>query len=48
MARICPKCKCKNLKKDFSIESFARGSVFNDYVCNECGYSGQFFPEVDD
>lgn len=46
--RICPKCKSSNICPDLSADSFARGSVFNQYKCNECGYGGIFFPEVMD
>jgi len=45
--RICPKCKSKNIKADFSAHSFAQGSVFNKYKCNNCGFAGIFFPEID-
>ena len=45
---ICPRCKSFDVSSDMSVASFAQGSVFNDKVCNKCGYSGQFFPEIDD
>lgn len=44
--RICPKCKSIDVSPDLSVESFAQGSVFNRYICNKCGYSGIFFPEI--
>lgn len=45
---ICPRCKSFDVSSDMSVASFAQGSIFNDKVCNKCGYSGQFFPEIDD
>lgn len=44
---ICPKCKSNNVSPDFSVQSFAQGSVFNKHKCNNCGYAGMFFPEID-
>ncbi len=44
--RICPKCKSKNISADLSASSFAKGSVFNQFKCNNCGYIGIFYPEV--
>ncbi|MBD3361599.1 hypothetical protein GF358_02275 [Candidatus Woesearchaeota archaeon] len=46
--RICPKCKSTNISKDLSKEAYAKGSFFNQYKCNDCGYTGEFFPEVDE
>ena len=45
-AHICPKCKSEYISADLSASSFAQGSVFNKYKCNNCGYEGMFFPEV--
>jgi|TARA_Y100000310_G_scaffold291681_1_gene319799 transposase-like protein len=45
--RICPKCKSTDVAKDFSATSYAQSSFFNQYKCNKCNYSSQFFPEVD-
>lgn len=44
--RICPKCKSMDLSIDLSVQSYARGSFFNQFKCNKCGYSEIFFPEV--
>ena len=45
-SRICPRCKSNDISPDFSIESYAKSSFFNNYKCNNCGYKGQFFPEI--
>jgi predicted nucleic-acid-binding Zn-ribbon protein len=47
MTRMCPKCKSRNIEADLSAQSFAKGSVFNRFKCNNCGYTGEFFPEAD-
>jgi Zn ribbon nucleic-acid-binding protein len=44
--QICPKCKSTDISKDFSVQSYGQGSFFNQYKCNKCGYTGQFFPSV--
>ena len=44
--QICPKCKSTDISKDFSAQAYGRGTFFNQYKCNNCGYSGQFFPEI--
>ncbi|HJW97308.1 MAG TPA: hypothetical protein VJ485_04065 [archaeon] len=44
--RICPKCKSNDLSHDMSVGAIARGSVYNSYKCNKCGYTGIFFPEI--
>lgn len=44
--KICPKCKSKDVIPDFSSEAYAKGSFFNQYRCNKCGYTSQFFPEI--
>lgn len=46
--RICPKCRSTDISPDLSAESYGKGSMFNAYKCNKCGYKGEFFPEVDD
>jgi len=48
MTQICPKCKSQDISPDMSVDSYGQGSFFNAYKCNKCGYSGQFFPEVDE
>jgi len=48
LIRICPKCKSTDIHADLSTQAFTKGSFFNEYTCNNCGYTGQFFPEVDE
>ena len=36
--KICPKCKSNEISPDLSVQSFAKGSVFNQYKCNKYGY----------
>jgi len=45
--RICPKCKSTDISPNFSARAYAKGSFFNEFKCNKCGYTGQFFPEVE-
>ncbi len=45
-SRICPKCKSTDISPDLSAESYGHGTIFNQYKCNKCGFSGQFFPEL--
>jgi predicted RNA-binding Zn-ribbon protein involved in translation (DUF1610 family) len=45
--KICPKCKSENISPDFSARIFGQGYEFNASKCNDCGYAGIFFPEVD-
>jgi len=44
--RFCPKCKSTDIEGDLSVQSFVEG--YNRFKCNKCGYSGMFFPEVDE
>jgi predicted nucleic-acid-binding Zn-ribbon protein len=44
--RVCPKCRSMDVSHDMSVEAIARGSVFNNFKCNKCGYTGIFFPEI--
>ncbi len=44
--QVCPKCKSTDIQKDFSVQSYGQGSFFNQYKCNKCGYTGQFFPII--
>ncbi|MCK4521187.1 MAG: hypothetical protein KAU20_01345 [Nanoarchaeota archaeon] len=48
LIKICPKCKSTDISPDLSVQSYAQGSFFNQYKCNDCGYNGQFFPEVNE
>lgn len=44
---ICPKCNSTDVKTDFSNPTLVATGLFNNSkVCNDCGYSGNFFPEV--
>jgi hypothetical protein len=43
--KICPKCKSKDISPDLSSSAYGKGSIFNAYKCNKCGFSGEFFPE---
>ncbi len=44
--RICPRCKSTDISSDLSAQAYGKGSFFNEYKCNDCGYTGQFFPEI--
>ncbi len=46
--RVCPKCRSTDVSRDLSAAAYARGSIFNQYRCNKCGYTGIFFPETDE
>ena len=48
LIRICPKCKSTNVEADLSAQSYGQGSFFNAYVCNDCGFTSQFFPEIEE
>jgi len=44
---ICPKCCSTDVKTDFSNAGMVATGMFkNEYICNYCGYSGEFFPEI--
>jgi len=44
--RICPKCKSRNVSNDMSTMAYGGGSIFNSFVCNDCGNSGIFFSAI--
>jgi hypothetical protein len=45
---ICPKCNSKDISTDFSNAGFVGTGLFNNIkVCNNCGYTHSFFPEVE-
>jgi hypothetical protein len=46
--KFCPKCHSKNMSNDWSNPALVRMGVFNGGVCEDCGYAGNFFPEVDE
>lgn len=45
--RICPRCQSTNISPDLSKEAYGSGKIFNSYKCNDCGFHGEFFPEID-
>jgi len=45
---VCPKCGSRDVGWDLSLQAYARGSIFNQRRCISCGFSGIFFPEVDE
>lgn len=47
MTKICPRCGSKDISPDFSKESYGKGTFFNSWKCNKCGYKGQFFIEIE-
>jgi len=47
LVRFCPQCKSKNVSSDLSKDAYGSGGFFNKYTCDECGFSGQFFPVMD-
>lgn len=45
--QYCPRCKSKNIKSDLSASNaFGMGSS-DQKICQECGFTGVFFPEED-
>jgi len=46
---ICPKCNSTDVKTDFSNPGLVGTGLFvNAKVCNNCGYSSNFFPEIEE
>ncbi len=43
--KVCPKCGSTDIVPDLSASSIAKGTIFNSYKCNSCGYSGINFIE---
>ena len=43
---ICPKCRSIDVSNDFSNAGAVNFGFLNRKKCNNCGYSGAFFPEV--
>ena len=44
-ARICPKCKSLDVKKELTASA-----VFGapqEWVCNDCNFRGHIFPEIE-
>ena len=44
--KICPQCNSKDVSNDFSNFALARTGL-KEQKCNHCGFTGQFFPEVE-
>ncbi|MEK6843793.1 MAG: hypothetical protein AABX83_00015 [Nanoarchaeota archaeon] len=42
---ICPKCKSTNVRKEITIISVI--GVPEQWTCNNCGFRGHIFPEVE-
>jgi len=45
--KICPRCGSEDISPDLSLDNYSSGKIFNSYKCNNCGYSGQFFIEIE-
>lgn len=45
--KVCPKCGSENVKVDPTNVRSAVGLSQPYYLCLDCGFSGQFFPEID-
>ncbi len=43
---VCPYCGSADVSSDMSIKSIGQGSLFNEKKCNDCGFSGEIFPEM--
>ena len=46
--RICPICGSTDTSYDLSTHAAATRFSTSIYKCNECGYSAQAFPEMDE
>ena len=46
--RMCPKCQSKEVITDWSIANIAREFANPSFKCNNCGFVGTFFPEIDE
>ncbi|MBD3261614.1 MAG: hypothetical protein GF334_08040 [Candidatus Altiarchaeales archaeon] len=43
---VCPKCLGRDVSWDLSKESYAGGRIFNQKICNNCGFTSLLFPEL--
>ena len=43
--RMCPKCKSTDVSDDMSNPSIRYIGQIESMVCNNCGFTGTFFPE---
>jgi predicted RNA-binding Zn-ribbon protein involved in translation (DUF1610 family) len=46
MVRVCPKCLSTDVVRDLSLQSYSKGTFFNQFKCNKCGFTGIIFPEI--
>ncbi len=46
--RVCPKCGSRDIRRDMLVNALVRDMAQNDFICNKCGYRGQFFPAKSD
>ena len=44
--KVCPKCGSENVKIDTDNPRASAGLSVPNYVCMDCGFSGQIFPEI--
>mgnify|MGYP001570854801 FL=1 len=42
---ICPKCKSTNVEKEITASSII--GIPQEWVCNDCNFSNNVFPEVE-
>lgn len=45
--KVCPKCGSENVKTDPTNPKAAAGFSVPSYMCLDCGFSGNLFPEID-
>ena len=45
--KVCPKCGSENVKVDPTNPASALGFITLTYLCGDCSFSGQFFPEIE-
>jgi transposase-like protein len=46
MKKVCP--KCGSTKVDIDSGVYTMGILPTRFVCSDCSYAGNFFPEVDE
>ena len=44
--KVCPKCGGENVKIDTDNPRASAGLSVPNYVCMDCGFSSQIFPEI--
>jgi len=45
--KVCPKCGSENVKIDPGNPKAAAGFSTTSYICLDCGFSGNLFPEIE-